>query len=141
MVGQPGRSGGAREGAGRPSGGEGGRTEGAVDVLPRDRYSIINRKWSLAERALEYAEEALLGMVKLMRSAESEAVRLAAQDQILDRVFGKAPQHIDVPALRHTEIVYRSAEEIRQELLARGVPKVLLDYTPPPPEDDDSDKP
>jgi hypothetical protein len=114
-------------------------TDHFVDRLAR--YSIINRKWSLAERALEYAEEALLGMVKLMRSAESEAVRLAAQDKILDRVFGKAPQHIDVPALRHTEIVYRSAEEIRQELLARGVPKVLLDYTPPPPEDDDSDKP
>jgi hypothetical protein len=80
-------------------------------------------------------------MVDLARNAESEQVRLAAQDKILDRALGKAPQHIDVPALRHTEIVYRSAEEIRQELLARGVPKVLLDYTPPPPEDDDSDKP
>ena len=49
MVGQPGRSGGAREGAGRPSGKEGGRTEGAVDVFPRDRNTIISRKWSLAE--------------------------------------------------------------------------------------------
>ena len=45
-------------------------------------------------------------------------------------------------SVRHTEIVYRSAEEIRQELLARGVPPVLLDYTPPAPEPSaDSDKP
>jgi hypothetical protein len=36
MVGQPGRSGGKREGAGRPPGGNGGRTEGAIDILPRD---------------------------------------------------------------------------------------------------------
>ena len=28
-----------REGAGRPPGGNGGRTEGAVDILPRDRHS------------------------------------------------------------------------------------------------------
>jgi hypothetical protein len=56
--------------------------------------------------------------------------------------MGKAPQHIDTSAVRHTEIVYRSAEEIRQELLARGVPQVLLDYTPPAPEPSaDSDKP
>jgi hypothetical protein len=40
------------------------------------------------------------------------------------------PQHIDETALHHTEIVYRSAEQIRQELIARGVPQVLLDYKP-----------
>jgi hypothetical protein len=78
MTGQPGRSGGKREGAGRPPGGNGGRTEGAVDILPRDRHSIIDRKWSLAERAFEYAEEMLERMVNLARHAESEAVRLRA---------------------------------------------------------------
>jgi hypothetical protein len=81
-------------------------------------------------------------MVDLARNAQSEQVRLMAQDKILDRAMGKAPQHIDTSAVRHTEIVYRSAEEIRQELLARGVPQVLLDYTPPAPEPSaDSDKP
>jgi hypothetical protein len=135
MTGQPGRSGGKREGAGRPPGGNGGRTEGAIDVLPRDRNTIVARKWSLAERAFEYAEEMLERMVNLARHAESEAVRLAAQDKILDRVFGKAPQHVDIAAIKHTEIVYRSAQEIRQELLARGVPQVLLDYNK------DEDKP
>jgi hypothetical protein len=80
-------------------------------------------------------------LVDIALNGESEAARVAAAAKVIDRAMGKAPQHVDVTALRHTEIVYRSAEEIRQELLARGVPKVLLDYTPPPPEDDDSDKP
>jgi hypothetical protein len=43
---------------------------------------------------------------------------------------GKAPTHIDVTALRHTEIVYHSAKEIRQALADRGVPPALLDYVP-----------
>ena len=56
-----------------------------------------------------------------------EAVRLSAASKILDRALGTAPQHGDVSALRHTEIVYRSAAEIRQELINEGVPEVLLD--------------
>ena len=43
-------------------------------------------------------------LVDLARNAESEQVRLAAQDKILDRAYGKAPQHVDVTAMRHTEI-------------------------------------
>ncbi len=114
--------------------------EGAIDIMPRERSlngqagSLTTRKWQYAEKALQYAEEMLERMVHLARNAESEAVRLAAQNSILDRALGKAPQHIDVSAIRHTEIVYRSAQEIRQELIARGVPLVLLDY-------DKSDKP
>jgi hypothetical protein len=70
----------------------------------------------------------------IARDGDTDAVRAAAADKVIDRAMGKAPQHIDTSAVRHTEIVYRSAEEIRQELLARGVPQVLLDYTPPAPE-------
>jgi ppGpp synthetase/RelA/SpoT-type nucleotidyltranferase len=109
--------------------------------MPRE-HTITTRKWAYAEHALQYAHEMLDRMVDLARNAQSEQVRLMAQDKILDRAMGKAPQHIDTSAVRHTEIVYRSAEEIRQELLARGVPQVLLDYTPPAPEPSaDSDKP
>ena len=61
---------------------------------------------------------------------ERQAVRLKATNKLLDRVLGKAPKHGDVTALRHTEIVYRSPEEIRQELINRGMPEVLLDYSP-----------
>ena len=45
------------------------------------------------------------------------------------RAPGNAPKHGDVTALDHTEIVYRSAAEIRQELINRGVPEVLLNYS------------
>jgi len=43
------------------------------------------------------------------------------------RAPGKAPEHVDVTALHHTEIVYRSAAQIRQELIDRGVPEALLE--------------
>src|SRR5271157_1214357 len=119
-----------------------GRPKGAHDVtLSPARLVSPGQKWKFAERAVEYADQMLEVLVDIALNGESEAARVAAADKVIDRAMGKAPQHVDVTALRHTEIVYRSAEEIRQELLARGVPKVLLDYTPPPPEDDDSDKP
>jgi hypothetical protein len=41
--------------------------------------------------------------------------------------------------MRHTEIVYHTAAEIRQALAERGIPPVLLDYTPPN-EDDEPEK-
>jgi len=83
MTGQPGRSGGKREGAGRPPGGHGGRTEGAVDILPRDRHSIIGRKWSLAERAFEYAEE----MLELLDRGDVDVLRSFAKDTTKDLVL------------------------------------------------------
>jgi hypothetical protein len=127
-------SGGVREGAGRP--------KNAHDVvLSPSRIVSVGQKWKFAEKFLQYAEEMLDRMVDLARNAQSEAVRLAAQNSIIDRALGKAPQHIDVSAVHHTEIVYRSAEQIRQELLERGVPQVLLDYTPPKSDDDEEDPP
>jgi hypothetical protein len=127
MAGQKGRSGsgGKRKGAGRPV--------GAVDAQPRFRIakSLSVRKWEFAKRALPYAHEALDRLAEMVRDVEaSEAVRLPAACLILDRTLGKAPRHADVSALHHTEIVYRSAAEIRQELINRGVPEVLLDTAP-----------
>jgi hypothetical protein len=49
--------------------------------------------------------------------------------------------HVDVTALRHTEIVYHTAAEIRQALADRGVPPVLLDYVPDEEEAEAEDKP
>jgi hypothetical protein len=86
------------------------------------------------------AYEALDGLINLMRNAESENVRLRAMSGILDRSLGKAPAHIDATAPRHTEIVYRSAAQIRQELAARGLPPVLLDYVPPQSDDDNDEE-
>ena len=147
MTGQPGRSGGKREGAGRPPGITGpgtGRPKGAHDVtLSPARIVSVGQKWRYAECALQYADQMLDVLVNIALDDQApHAARVAAADKVIDRAMGKAPQHIDTSAVRHTEIVYRSAEEIRQELLARGVPQVLLDYTPPAPEPSaDSDKP
>ena len=121
-------NGGAREGAGKPAGTPGGKTKGAVDVMPRELAT--EQRWRFAEYAVQHAYEALNGMIDLMRNAENEAVRLNAMDKILDRALGKAPLHIDVTALRHTEIVYKSADEIRAALLGRGLPPALLDLRP-----------
>jgi hypothetical protein len=54
------------------------------------------------------------------------AARIAAAGKILDRALGKAPPHVDVTAIRHTEIVYHSAAEIRKALAAQGLPPSLL---------------
>ena len=116
MAGQKGRSGsgGKRKGAGRP--------KGAVDAQPRFRIakSLALQKWEFAKNAQQYAD-------KMLEVEAPEAARVSAAGKVLDRALGKAPGHGDVTALHHTEIVYRSAAEIRQELINRGVPEVLLD--------------
>ena len=68
MTGQPGRSGGVRTGAGRPPGDGNppgiGRPKGATDVtLSPARLLSPGQKWQFAEKALQYAQEALEGLV------------------------------------------------------------------------------
>jgi hypothetical protein len=132
----PGRSGGARVGAGAPPGSGGaragaGRPPGVGDTeLSAARILKPGQKWQFAEYALQHAYEALDGMIDLMRNAENEGVRLQAMDKILDRALGKAPQHTDATAIRHTEIVYHSAAEIRKALAAQGLPPSLLELLP-----------
>ena len=124
MAGQKGRSGsgGKRKGAGRP--------KGAVDARPRFRIakSLSVQRWEFAKKAQQYADRMLAVLVEVAKDVEApEAARVLAAGKISDRVLGKAPGHVDVSALHHTEIVYRSAAEIRQELINEGVPEVLLD--------------
>jgi hypothetical protein len=115
-------TGGARENAGRPS--------GASDAtLSAARLISPTQKWAFAEKALQHAERAIEVLVEIMERGESETARVSAANKILDRALGKAPKHIDITALRHTEIVYRSAEEIRKALMDEGMPKALLDLT------------
>jgi len=72
-------------------------------------------------------------LVDIAENGKSESARIAAADKILDRALGKAPAHIDVTALHHTDIVYQTADELRRELRRaieeEGVPKALLDLT------------
>jgi hypothetical protein len=139
MVGTKGHSGGARantggarENAGRPSGASDATLSAARLISPA-------QKWAFAEKALQHAERAIEVLVEIMERGESETARVSAAGKILDRALGKAPQHVDVTALRHTEIVYHSAAEIRQALAERGVPPALLDYTPNGDDEDEDD--
>lgn len=106
--------------------------------MPRE-LNITARKWQYAEKAIAYADEAIEKLVKLMRTAEAENVQFSAAREILDRAIGKAPKQVDATALRHTEIVYSTPEDIKRELLNRGVPQFLLDYDATAIKDDDTD--
>ena len=85
------------------------------------------QKWAFAEKALQHAERAIEVVVEIMERGESETARVSAAGKILDRALGKAPMDVDITALRHTEIVYRSAEEIRKALIGRRRAGLLLD--------------
>ena len=112
--------GGKRAGAGRPStvphpthGGKregAGRTPGVSENISPARLLSPGQKWGFAELALRHAEAMLAIMVDIAVNGQSEAVRLAAADKVIDRAMGKAPAHIDITAMRHTDIVYQSAE-------------------------------
>lgn len=68
--------GGKREGAGRPKG------------APNKANA------SLREAAREYTEDALGALVKVLKETDSDAARVSAAREILDRGFGKASQVI-----------------------------------------------
>jgi len=98
MTGQPGRSGGARTGAGRPPGTGGtpgaGRPPGATDVtLSPARLLAPGQKWKFAEKAVQYADQMLQVLVDIALNGESETARILAADKVIDRAMGKAPQH------------------------------------------------
>jgi hypothetical protein len=66
--------GGKREGAGRKKG------------IPNKSTAEIK------ELAQQYAPEAIAELARLMKEAESEAARVTAIKEILDRAYGKSPQ-------------------------------------------------
>jgi hypothetical protein len=90
--------GGARKGAGKPA--------GSSDRLSAAKLIPPMQKYAFAEYALRYAYEALDTLVAIMREGDSDAARASA---VLDRALGKAPLHVDITAMRHTEIVYHTA--------------------------------
>ena len=169
MSGTKGRSGGARPGSGPkpkpkqedifadpkprghpkgvPGGGHDGRQPGALDksVLTPPRIIPMADKWNFAEKALSHAERTLNILAIIAEDVkESGGVRVMAADKVIDRAMGKAPQHFDISAKRHTDIVYRSAEELRAEIRRaieeEGVPRALMDLTVEPVVDDDDDE-
>jgi hypothetical protein len=85
-----------------------------LDINPRVRDII--------KAALKQAE------LVWMRKAKTESVRLMAADRIITALSVRLPMNIDVSALCHEEIVYESAQQLREELQRRGVPSVLIEH-------------
>jgi hypothetical protein len=42
-------------------------------------------------------------LVEIAEHSESDSARVSASKEILDRALGKAPAHVDISALRHTQ--------------------------------------
>ena len=114
--------GGKRAGAGRPpllpAEAKPERMKGAAGDITLSPARLLSpgQKWAFAELALRHAEQMLAIMVDIAVNGTSEAVRLAAADKVIDRAMGKAPAHIDITAMRHTDIA-----KFRKALEAEGV--------------------
>jgi hypothetical protein len=111
-----------KDGAGRPKGayGKASRASRTGRAPPENTYDF-------AKYALQHACKALDVLVDIMDNSESDAARVSAAEKVLNRALGKAPDHVDVSAIKHTEIVYRSVEEIRAELRRRGLSPLLIE--------------
>jgi len=77
-------TGGAREGAGRPPG----RANVATQAL----------KATLSELAREHTQEAMETVLEVMREGDTDAIRLAAANVILDRGYGRPQAALEVTA-------------------------------------------
>jgi len=75
-------TGGAREGAGRPPG----RANVATQAL----------KATLSELAREHTQEAMETVLEVMREGDTDAIRLAAANIILDRGYGRPQAALEV---------------------------------------------
>ena len=75
-------TGGAREGAGRPPG----RANVATQAL----------KATLSEMAREHTQEALGVVLEVMREGDTDAIRLAAANIVLDRGYGRPQAALEV---------------------------------------------
>lgn len=70
---------------------------GARPNAGRKKGKVSEAKLTLSEMARGHAETALMTLVGIAQSGESEAARVSAANAILDRGYGKPPQ-----ALEHT---------------------------------------
>ena len=85
----------------------GGRQPGSLNKVTAD----------LKKLAVVHTEEALTTIVKLMKSGESDTVRLSAAKELLDRAHGKAAQAVkvggdeDAPPISFQQIVRKIIDD------------------------------
>lgn len=65
------------------------------------------------ELARDYTEEAVLALAQVMRGADSDAAKVAAAKELLDRGHGKAKQVVDATVAATVEKLTRSIVDPR----------------------------
>jgi hypothetical protein len=80
----------------------GGRTAGVPNKATREIKAL----------AQSYGAEAIKMLVELARDAESDAVRVSAIKELLDRGYGKSPQPIETPDGPLAILVLKDDDEV-----------------------------
>lgn len=84
----------------------------------------------IKELCQSYGPEMVEGLVRLAKGAESEAARVAAMKEVLDRGYGKAPQHVSIETDAYNMTGEQLARELASaaaELRSIGVDPALLE--------------
>jgi hypothetical protein len=116
--GLPGIHGGKRHGSGRPP--------GSRNKFPTQPRPIAPGYGEVAMYAREVTKEAIDFLISVMRDeGVHSALRVHAASGLLDRGYGKPPQATQLQSYQQHNVVARSNEEIRAELLRRGLGPVL----------------
>ena len=63
---------------------------------PSREDKLASDKPSLKFQAQKHVSQAISGLVQIMRTCESDVLRVSAINMLLDRGYGKPPQSLDV---------------------------------------------
>ena len=73
----------------------GGKRPGAGRKPNNDATTPTQKRRLISDIAREFTEVAVRSLVEIARSGGSESARVAAANALLDRAYGKPPQHLD----------------------------------------------
>jgi hypothetical protein len=79
----------------------------------RPKGSASRVTMDVKELARDYTEEAVLALAQVMRGADSDAAKVAAAKELLDRGHGKAKQVVDATVAATVEKLTRSIVDPR----------------------------
>jgi hypothetical protein len=99
------------------------------NARPKDRKESASDHVSLSSRAQKHVSVAIAGLVKIMRTCQSDSLRVSAINMLLDRGYGKPPQSLDVaiwdavplPQMRE-DMTLEEMIAVYQELIKRPAP-------------------
>jgi hypothetical protein len=96
---------------------------------PKDRKESASDRVSLELQAQKHVSVAIAGLVHIMRTTESDSLRVSAINMLLDRGYGKPPRSLDVaiwdaipfPEIRE-DMTLEEKQAAYRELVKRPAP-------------------